>query len=287
MSDEYIKAATASNRKRRNPIALPLNFNREIPRESIMISWIKLDINILDDAKIKIIRSHPDGNSIVILWIGLLCLAMKSARPGIIEISNGLPYTVDDLANAFGIEKKTVELGLVLFRKYQMIDVFDGNTIEVVNFSKHQSIEEIERKRDLTRTRVKRYREKLKCNALLTHDSRNVTLTDKTRQDKTREDKTKRIGGAFQAPSIEQVKEYCSERNNNISPEVFISHYQANGWLVGKNKMKDWKATIRNWEAREVNNGAGNGFTGSKSAAITKTGAAQSDGTPWPADREY
>lgn len=155
-----------------------------------MISWIKLDINILDDAKIKIIRSHPDGNSIVLLWIGLLCLAMKSARPGIIEISNGLPYTVDDLASAFNLEKKTVELGLVLFRKYQMIDIFNGDTIEVINFAKHQSIEELERKRELTRTRVTRYREKLKCNALLTHDSRSVTPTDKTRQDKIRQEKT-------------------------------------------------------------------------------------------------
>ena len=76
-----------------------------------MISWIKLDVNILDDAKIKIIRSHPDGNAIVVLWVGLLCLAMKSSRPGIIEISDGLPYTVDDLSNLFNIEKKTVELG--------------------------------------------------------------------------------------------------------------------------------------------------------------------------------
>lgn len=149
-----------------------------------MISWIKLDVNILDDAKIKIIRSHPDGNSIVLLWIGLLCLAMKSARPGIIEISNGLPYTVDDLASAFSIEKKTVELGLMLFKKYQMIDIFDGDTIEVINFAKHQSIEELERKRELTRARVTRYREKLMCNALLTHDTRSVTLTDKIRQDK-------------------------------------------------------------------------------------------------------
>lgn len=155
-----------------------------------MISWIKLDINILDDAKIKIIRSHPDGNSIVVLWIGLLCLAMKSSRPGIIEISDGMPYTVDDLSSLFNIEKKTVELGLALFAKYKMVDLFDGNTLEIINFSKHQSIEELERKRELTRIRVNRYRNTLKSNALLTHDQRNVTLTDKIRQDKIRQDKT-------------------------------------------------------------------------------------------------
>ena len=154
-----------------------------------MISWIKLDVNILDDAKIKIIRSHPDGNTIVILWIGLLCLAMKSSRPGIIEISDGIPYTADDLSGLFNIEKKTIELGLSLFAKYRMIDLFDGNTLEIINFSKHQSIEELERKRELTRVRVGRYRDKLKGNALLTHDQRKVTLTDKIRQDKIRQDK--------------------------------------------------------------------------------------------------
>lgn len=193
-----------------------------------MISWIKLDINILDDAKIKIIRSHPDGNSIVLLWIGLLCLAMKSARPGIIEISNGLPYTVDDLASAFNLEKKTVELGLMLFKKYQMIDIFDGDTIEVINFAKHQSIEELERKRELTRARVSRYREKLKCNALLTQDSRDVTLTDKIRQDKIRQDK-------IREESIGTPTDKKSKIKTSI-PENFQISDRVRKWAAGKNQ---------------------------------------------------
>jgi len=127
-----------------------------------MISWIKLDINILDDAKIKIIRSHPNGDSVVLLWIGLLCLAMKSSRPGTIEIADGLPYTLDDLANQFHIEKKTVEMGLALFVKYRMVDVFEGGTIDVINFSKHQKLEGIQRTRDLTRARTAKYRERLR-----------------------------------------------------------------------------------------------------------------------------
>ena len=193
-----------------------------------MISWIKLDVNILDDAKIKIIRSHPDGNSIVLLWIGLLCLAMKSARPGIIEISNGLPYTVDDLASAFNLEKKTVELGLMLFKKYQMIDIFDGDTIEVINFAKHQSIEELERKRELTRARVSRYREKLRCNALLTQDSRDVTLTDKIRQDKIRQDK-------IREESIGTPTDKKSKIKTSI-PENFQISDRVRKWAAGKNQ---------------------------------------------------
>ena len=145
-----------------------------------MISWLKLDINILDDAKIKIIRSHPDGNSVFVLWIGLLCLAMKSQRPGIIEISEGLPYSIDDLGNMFSVEKKTVEMAVALFCKYRMVDVFEDGSLEITNFLKHQKLDVIERQRELSKERVKKHRDKLRiCNALPTRDSVTVTITDK------------------------------------------------------------------------------------------------------------
>lgn len=54
--------------------------------------------------------------------------------------------------------------------------------------------------------------------------------------------------GIFQKPSFEEVKQYCIERKNNINPETFINHYECNGWMVGKSKMKDWQAAIRKWE---------------------------------------
>jgi hypothetical protein len=52
----------------------------------------------------------------------------------------------------------------------------------------------------------------------------------------------------FVPPTIEEVKAYCIERNNNVDPQRFIDHYTSNGWMVGKNKMKDWKASVRTWE---------------------------------------
>ena len=55
----------------------------------------------------------------------------------------------------------------------------------------------------------------------------------------------------FTAPSIEDVKEYCSERKNNVDAERFIDYYTANGWKVGKNPMKDWKAAVRSWERND------------------------------------
>lgn len=55
--------------------------------------------------------------------------------------------------------------------------------------------------------------------------------------------------GRFSPPTLEEVKAYCRERNNNVDAERFIDYYSANGWVQGKGKpIKDWKACIRTWE---------------------------------------
>ncbi len=55
----------------------------------------------------------------------------------------------------------------------------------------------------------------------------------------------------FSAPSLGEIKRYCAESNSIIDPGKFYDYYSANGWNVGKNPMKDWKAAIRVWESRE------------------------------------
>lgn len=55
----------------------------------------------------------------------------------------------------------------------------------------------------------------------------------------------------FVPPSLDEVTAYCAERNNTVDPEGFIAFYTSNGWKVGKNPMKDWKAAVRSWEQRD------------------------------------
>jgi hypothetical protein len=52
----------------------------------------------------------------------------------------------------------------------------------------------------------------------------------------------------FTPPTLDQVKIYCRERNNQVDPEKFVDFYSSKGWMVGKNKMKDWQASVRTWE---------------------------------------
>lgn len=55
----------------------------------------------------------------------------------------------------------------------------------------------------------------------------------------------------FNIPTLEEVQAYCKERNSLIDPGQFCDHYTSNGWMVGKNKMKDWKAAVSLWERRQ------------------------------------
>lgn len=58
----------------------------------------------------------------------------------------------------------------------------------------------------------------------------------------------------FVKPTIEEIKNYCIERNNNIIAEQFFDFYETRGWKVGNNAMKDWRACIRTWERRNSDN---------------------------------
>jgi len=54
----------------------------------------------------------------------------------------------------------------------------------------------------------------------------------------------------FTPPTLEEVAAYCKERNNGVDPQKWYDFYSAKGWMIGKNKMKDWKAAVRTWESR-------------------------------------
>ena len=67
----------------------------------------------------------------------------------------------------------------------------------------------------------------------------------------------------FKPPTVEEVRAYCKERNNKVNADAFISFYESKGWMIGKNKMKDWKAAVRTWEQKDKQSAKpkGNAFT--------------------------
>ena len=62
---------------------------------------------------------------------------------------------------------------------------------------------------------------------------------------------SKEKAAAFRPPQIFEIENYCKERDNGIDASRFYNFYESKGWMVGKNKMKDWKAAVRTWEKED------------------------------------
>jgi hypothetical protein len=78
-------------------------------------------------------------------------------------------------------------------------------------------------------------------------DTVDVTVTVDV-DDTVKEKVIKKKPSGFQRPTLEEITAYCSERGNTIDPAAWLDHYESNGWKVGRNAMKDWKAAVRTWE---------------------------------------
>ena len=62
------------------------------------------------------------------------------------------------------------------------------------------------------------------------------------------------IRSRFSSPTVDQVKAYCTEKGYTVDADRFVDYYTSNGWRVGKNPMKDWKAAVRNWNGKKLQN---------------------------------
>lgn len=204
-----------------------------------MAGWILLSRKILD---CWIWNEKPYNRAQA--WIDLLFLANYETRNivlgnELIEVERGSFVTSEvKLMNRWGWGKGKTRAFLSLLESDSMIVKKSNHkrtTISIVNYDKYQ----------LQQT----------SNGLITDCNRtdNGLITDTTKEIKevNKENNLKKRG-AFSPPTVEEVKVYCQERNNGIDPEAFIAFYESKGWMIGKNKMKDWKACVRTWEKRKT-----------------------------------
>ena len=130
------------------------------------IKWLKLMNDMFEDDKIEYIESLPDGDTVLVIWVKVLCLASKCNNDGYLMVTSEIPYTPPLLANKFKKPATQVNYALSVMQKLGMIDIFD-DLIQVSNWCKYQSVDELARIREQTRQRVIKCREKKKllCNA--------------------------------------------------------------------------------------------------------------------------
>ena len=114
------------------------------------VKWIKIVTDIFDDEKIMLIESMPDADTIIVIWFKLLCLAGKTNTLGVLLMNDRIPYNDEMLAHIFRRPLNTVRLALATFEKYGMIEIIN-DTITIPNWSKHQQMDALEKKREYQR----------------------------------------------------------------------------------------------------------------------------------------
>ena len=216
--------------------------------------YLRLKDNFFDSDELKILESMKDGYLYSNILLKLYLRSLKN--DGKLVVNDRIPYNAEMLASVTGHQIGTVKQALSIFKDLGLIDVLENGSIymlDIQNFIGKGS-SEADRKREY-RQRIETDRTNVQTNLRQISEKSPPEIEIELEKDieiekeihssaKSTTTKRKR----FEKPSISDIKQYCMERNNNVNAEQFFDYYESNGWKVGKNSMKDWKACVRTWE---------------------------------------
>lgn len=128
------------------------------------VKWIKLSVNMFDDEKIKLIKTMPEGDKIIVTWVQLLCLAGKTNDGGLVYMGQNMVYTDEMLATIFDEQVNIIRIAVQALEQLGLIEVKEDGKIDIINWSRHQNIEGLNRikRQGAERQRLHYYRKKLK-----------------------------------------------------------------------------------------------------------------------------
>ena len=221
----------------------------------------KIAVDMFDNRKIKQIGSMPEGDSLLLMWVQLLCLAGNVNDGGFIYLTKEIPYTDEMLATQFNKPISTVRLALKTFEQFGMIEIIN-NMIFLSSWEKYQSTDRLAtiREKDRERKRRKREAEKLlpQNSMECPRTSMDVPRIDIEGDIDIDKDKNKSISkksprhkhGEYQNvllsdDDLDKLKaEFPSDWDQRIQR---LSEYMASSGKSYKNHL----ATIRNWARRD------------------------------------
>ena len=219
--------------------------------------WLRLKKDFFKRHDIQIIESMPDGKEYVLFYLKLLCESID--HNGMLRFSDDIPYSEDMLATITNTDKQIAYDALGHFFDLGMVEILEDGTFYLKQVeSMIGQAEQDEHTRESTRQRVKAYRERKKqsSNNIETLPKRysNVTCNGEIEKEieidikESREKKRKR----FVPPTLDEVKAYCKERNNNVDAQKFFDYYEQGGWKDSKgNPVKNWKQKLITWENKQ------------------------------------
>ena len=225
------------------------------------VKWIKIAINMFDNRKIRQIETMPDGDSLLLIWVKLLCLAGNVNDGGYIYLTKEIPYTDEMLATQFNKPLPTIRLALKTFEQFGMIEVIN-NMILLSSWQKYQNTDKLEEMREKNRARQKRYYDRQKEKLLVEHNlTLGITSSNALDIDKDIDKDKDKKKSISKKPARHKYGEYqnvlLSDDDLNKLQAEFpadwgsrierLSSYMASSGKSYKNHL----ATIRNWARRD------------------------------------
>ena len=215
--------------------------------------YLRLKDNFFDSDELKILESMKDGYLYSNILLKLYLRSLKN--DGKLVVNERIPYSADMLASVTGHQVGTIKQALSVFKDLGLIDVLDNGAIymlDIQNFigkgsseadRKREYRQRIETDRTNVQTKLRQISEKSPPEIEIELEN-DIEIEKEINISASTTTKRKR----FEKPTLSQITQYCLERNNNVNAEQFYDYYESNGWKVGKNAMKDWKACVRTWE---------------------------------------
>lgn len=230
--------------------------------------WIKLRDSFMTSDTVDYLMSQPDGSNYVVLYL-MLCLKT-------INTSGRLASKIGEIIIPYDVEKiqrdckwfsaDTIRVALNLYKGFGLIYEDVDGTLVMADHNDMVGSETdwAKQKRD----QIERKTAELLAsgnNAESGVENLHTEIRDKRLEIRDRDrdrDKIKRDVGSssakrFTPPTVDEVSEYIHEKGYNINPERFVDFYAAKGWMIGPNKMKDWKAAVRTWASKDRDRGNG------------------------------
>lgn len=226
--------------------------------------YLRLKDNFFDSDELKILESMKDGYLYSNILLKLYLRSLKN--DGKLVVNDRIPYNAEMLASVTGHQVGTIKQALSMFKELGLIEILENGAIymlDIQNFIGKGSTEADRQRLYDRRISDERKQKKLTQSRNLEEICKKSTpeieielekeiKIEKEIDSSAKSTTTKRK--RFEKPTLSEIKQYCIERNNNVNAEHFFDYYESNGWKVGKNSMKDWKAAVRTWERSEYRN---------------------------------
>ena len=240
--------------------------------------WLKLDRHFFGNARIKKLRKLAGGDTYTIIYLKLLLLSIEFdgvlVYEGIeesFEKEMALKLEEDDenvmiTINYLKMQGLLIEQGEDCFLPEAKSSIGSETKSNVYKRNRNLMVGKIPTKFQPNSNQIPTEKDIEKdttniLNTINTLNTINKNIINNNNKNSIYKEKNVLKREKFKPPTVEEVQTYCLERHNAVDAERFVDFYEAKGWMIGKNAMKDWKAAVRTWERKdkEAHRGEENG----------------------------